>query len=54
LGILELALAMKFLSNADVQWGAYFFSRDIYLSLWIALFAFLSIYLLGWIPNETR
>ncbi|MEI7471416.1 MAG: cytochrome c biogenesis protein CcdA [Chitinophagaceae bacterium] len=47
LGILELALAMKFLSNADVQWGTYFFSRDIYLSLWIALFAFLSIYLLG-------
>lgn len=47
LGILELALAMKFLSNADVQLGKYWLTRDVYLSLWIALFAFLSIYLLG-------
>ncbi len=47
LGILELALAMKFLSNADVQLGKYWFSRDIYLSLWIGLFTFLFLYLLG-------
>ena len=47
LGILELALAMKFLSNADVQLGNYWFTRDIYLALWVALFAFLTIYLLG-------
>lgn len=47
LGILEIALAMKFLSNADVQLGKYWFTRDIYLALWIALFAFLTIYLLG-------
>ena len=47
LGILELALAMKFLSNADVQLGNYWFTRDIYLALWVALYAFLTIYLLG-------
>ena len=47
LGILELALAMKFLSNADVQLGNYWFTRDIYLAIWVALFIFLTIYLLG-------
>ncbi|UEG48676.1 thioredoxin family protein [Ferruginibacter lapsinanis] len=47
LGILELALAMKFLSNADVQIGKFLFSRDIYLAIWVALFAFLTVYLLG-------
>lgn len=47
LGILELALAMKFLSNVDIQLGTYWFTRDVYLAIWIALFAFLTIYLLG-------
>jgi thiol:disulfide interchange protein DsbD len=47
LGILELALALKFLSNADVQLGTYWLTRDIYLAIWIALFIFLAIYLLG-------
>ncbi len=47
LGVLELALAMKFLSNADIQFGKYWLTRDIYLSLWIALFTFLTVYLLG-------
>lgn len=47
LGILEIALAMKFLSNVDVQLGKYWFARDIYLAIWIALFSFLTIYLLG-------
>lgn len=47
LGIVELALAMKFLSNADVQLGKFWFSRDIYLAIWVALFTFLTVYLLG-------
>jgi thiol:disulfide interchange protein DsbD len=47
LGILELALAMKFLSNVDIQLGTYWFTRDVYLAIWIALFAFLTVYLLG-------
>lgn len=47
LGILELALAMKFLSNVDIQFGTYWFTRNIYLIIWIGLFTFLTIYLLG-------
>ena len=47
LGFLELALAVKFLSNADLvkQWGL--LKREIFIGLWI-LFAFLTVlYLLG-------
>jgi thiol:disulfide interchange protein len=47
LGIIEIAMAMKFLSNADVSknWGL--LNRDVYLALWIALFGSLSFYLFG-------
>jgi thiol:disulfide interchange protein DsbD len=47
LGILEIALAMKFLSNVDVQLGKFWFTRNIYLVLWIGLFSFLTLFLLG-------
>ncbi|MES2432127.1 MAG: cytochrome c biogenesis protein CcdA [Bacteroidota bacterium] len=47
LGILEIAFAMKFLSNVDVQLGTFWFTRNIYLIIWIGLFAFLVLYLLG-------
>jgi thiol:disulfide interchange protein DsbD len=47
LGFLELALGLKFLSIADqvYHWGI--LDRDIYLVLWIVIFAFLGLYLLG-------
>ncbi len=47
LGFLELALALKFLSNADqvYHWGL--LDRDVYLALWIVLFAMIGFYLLG-------
>ena len=47
LGFLELAFAFKFLSIADqaYHWGI--LDRDIYLSIWIAIFTLLSLYLLG-------
>jgi thiol:disulfide interchange protein len=47
LGFLELALAFKFLSVADqvYHWGL--LDREIYLAIWIAIFALLGIYLLG-------
>ncbi|MEX0882427.1 MAG: cytochrome c biogenesis protein CcdA, partial [Cyclobacteriaceae bacterium] len=47
LGFLELALAFKFLSIADqvYHWGL--LDRDIYLAIWIVIFALLGLYLLG-------
>lgn len=47
LGFLELALALKFLSIADqtYHWGI--LDREIYLVLWIVIFAMLGFYLLG-------
>lgn len=47
LGFLELALAFKFLSIADqvYHWGI--LDRDIYLAIWIVIFALLGFYLLG-------
>ena len=47
LGLLELALGLKFLSIADqaYHWGI--LDREVYLSLWIVIFSFLGLYLLG-------
>ncbi len=47
LGFLELALALKFLSAADLVWHWEWFDREIFLSLWIVLFLLMGIYLLG-------
>ncbi|AWW30837.1 disulfide bond formation protein DsbD [Echinicola strongylocentroti] len=47
LGFLELALAFKFLSVADqvYHWGL--LDRDIYIAIWIVIFALMGLYLLG-------
>ncbi|MGB3780040.1 MAG: cytochrome c biogenesis protein CcdA [Tunicatimonas sp.] len=47
LGFLELALALKFLSVADqvYHWGL--LDREVYLALWVVIFAMLGFYLLG-------
>jgi len=50
LGFLELALALKFLSNADLVWHLGLLDREVYLVLWITLFLFLALYLLGLLP----
>lgn len=54
LGFLELALAMKFLSNVDLAYNWHWLDREVYLSLWIVIFGLLGIYLLGKIklPHE--
>ncbi|HAI84598.1 MAG TPA: hypothetical protein DCL43_13110 [Chitinophagaceae bacterium] len=46
-GFIELALAMKFLSNVDLiyHWGI--LDRDVFLSIWIVLFILMGMYLLG-------
>jgi thiol:disulfide interchange protein DsbD len=47
LGFLELALALKFLSNADLSKGWRLLDREVFISLWIVIFMLLGIYLLG-------
>ena len=49
LGFLELALALKFLSVADLAYGWRLLDREVFVSLWIILFTLLGIYLLGFI-----
>ncbi|MBB6004239.1 cytochrome c biogenesis protein CcdA [Arcicella rosea] len=56
LGFLELALALKFLSTADqvYHWGI--LDREVYLALWIVIFALIGFYLLGKIqlPHDDK
>ena len=47
LGFLELALALKFLSNADLVKGWRLLDREVFISCWIVIFVLLGIYLLG-------
>ena len=47
LGFLELAFSLKFLSNVDLAYHWHLFDREIFLVLWIVIFALLGFYLLG-------
>ena len=47
LGFLELALALKFFSVADLAYGWRILDRETFLVLWIVIFAMLGFYLLG-------
>lgn len=47
LGFLELALALKFASNADLVVQAGILTREVFITLWIVIFALLTFYLLG-------
>ena len=47
LGFLELALALKFLSVADLAYGWRLLDREVFIVLWIVIFALLGLYLLG-------
>ena len=58
LGFLELALAFKFLSNADLVLQLHWLEREVFLAIWIAIFGAMALYLFGKItlphdsPNE--
>lgn len=56
LGFLELALALKFLSVADLAYGWRILDREVFISLWIVIFALLGVYLLGKIrfPHDDK
>jgi len=47
LGFLELALAFKFLSNADLVLQAHLLEREVFIAIWIAVFGTLTLYLFG-------
>ena len=47
LGFLELALAFKFLSNADMTWNLHLLEREMFLAIWIAIFFVMGLYLFG-------
>lgn len=55
LGFLELAFAFKFLSNADLVEQWHILPRELFLAIWIALFAMMAMYLLGFIkfPHDS-
>ncbi len=52
LGFIEIALALKFASNADLVVQAGILTREVFLSLWIAIFALLTFYLLGFFKTH--
>ncbi len=47
LGFIELAFSLKFLSVADLAYGWNLMSREVFLILWIIIFAAMGLYLLG-------
>lgn len=47
LGLLELAFALKFLSQADQVENWRILDREVFLSMWIAIFFSVGLYLLG-------
>jgi thiol:disulfide interchange protein len=55
LGFLELALAFKFLSNADLVVQAHLLEREVFLAIWIGVFLTLALYLFGFIrlPHDS-
>lgn len=56
LGFLELALSLKFLSVADMAYGWRILDREVFVALWIVIFALLGIYLLGKLrfPHDSK
>ncbi|QKJ32789.1 thioredoxin family protein [Mucilaginibacter mali] len=47
LGFIEIAFALKFLSNVDLAYHWNWFDREVFLSLWIAIGILMGLYLIG-------
>ena len=56
MGFLEVAAAMKFISNVDLIWKWGIFTRTFVLSIWIAIGIILAAYLLGkfLLPHDSK
>jgi len=52
LGFIELAAALKFISNSDLSWGWNIISREIFLGSWIAIFIVAALFLFGLLPGK--
>ena len=52
LGFVELAFALKFFSVVDLAYGWHLMDREVFLSLWIVIFALLGAYLCGWLKFQ--
>ncbi|MEN9522172.1 MAG: hypothetical protein RL065_549 [Bacteroidota bacterium] len=48
-GFLELAMALKFLSNIDLVFQWHIVTREVFIASWVVIFGLMSIYLMGWI-----
>jgi thiol:disulfide interchange protein DsbD len=55
MGFVEIAAAIKFLSNADLVWQWGVFTRELFLSIWVAISVIITVYLLGrfQLPHDT-
>ena len=53
LGFIELAFALKFFSVADLAYGWRLLDREVFLVLWIVIFAMLGAYLVGWLRFQS-
>ncbi|MFY9233764.1 MAG: cytochrome c biogenesis protein CcdA [Fimbriimonadaceae bacterium] len=49
LGFVEIAAALKFLSNADLVWQLGFITQPVFLAIWAAIAFIAGLYLLGWL-----
>lgn len=49
MGFLELAAALKFLSNTDLRWQLGFLTAPVFLAIWSTIFLVAAMYLLGWL-----
>jgi thiol:disulfide interchange protein DsbD len=49
MGFLELAAALKFLSNVDLVWNLGWITRPVFLAVWVAIFAVAGFYMIGWL-----
>jgi len=56
LGFLELALAFKFLSNADLVLQKHYLERELFLTIWIVIFGTWAMYLFGklMLPHDSK
>ncbi len=50
MGFVELAAAVKFISNADLVWQWNVFTRQVVLASWVVLAVLAALYLWGWLP----
>ena len=49
MGLIEIAAAMKFLSNVDLVWNWGIFTRSVVIGSWLVISIVLVVYLAGWI-----